>query len=190
MKTILILSIVLTTFFEASAHKENDKTVQDSTNLAIATQYLDEKLGKEYVKAHLRYAGQYESVLSMVTFEIVPQQPIKKNMIIVSLDGKEVESKYNSKISMSDIELYNQGKEAPNIFFNKAHALAQAKNLKLKKGIKPWEVEMSGVAGEIFWIVKSYAKEYHEPMWSASGTHVKVDIRTGKALTGNWRAVE
>ena len=163
----------------------------DSTDLAIATNYLITKLGQDFVKQHLVYKGHYQSVLHMVTFEITPQKFINnRNMIIVSMDGNEVETKYNTKITETDIKDYYKGLPPKNIFFNRNYALKQASRIKFPKGIKDWEIEIDGVADEVYWNIKSFDKESFTPMWSAQGKSLEVDIRTGRLKKDRWYGVE
>lgn len=82
----------------------------DSTDLVIATNYLEATLGQGFVRQHLVYKGHYQSVLHLITFEITPQNSIKdRNMLVVSMDGDGVETKYNTKITKADISDYYKG---------------------------------------------------------------------------------
>ena len=57
----------------------------------------------------------------MYTFQIKDEFSVIKdrNMIIVFFDGEQIEGKYNTKITRSDINNYNLKRKANNIFLNK-----------------------------------------------------------------------
>ncbi|WP_324670757.1 hypothetical protein [Hymenobacter sp. GOD-10R] len=189
MKLLFTLILYLA-YINASAQKMHTTTgAHDSIDLSIATQYLNKKLGADYVQAHLKYVGHYQSVLHMITFEIMPNLN-NKNLIIISINDEEVESKHNSKIELNDINLYKQGRPSPNIFYNKCYAFEQAKKANLSKGIKEWGIEIDGVADKVSWVVSSYTEEQYDPIWSAHGKCVDIDIRTGKANLRSWRGIE
>jgi len=164
----------------------------DSTRISIARDFLKERLGEDFVRDSLQISGSFLSVLPMIAFEIKLEYATdrNKNMILVFVDGDSVETKFNTKINRTDIDKYLKGNESDNIFYNKKFAMNLASQNNFEKGIKGWEIEISGIAKNVYWAIRSYDSEEHEPVYGATGKSYLVNIRNGETKIKEWIIIE
>ena len=169
----------------------NHFSIDDSIKMIRAQKYLINKLGERFVKDSLEFSGFYQSILYMVTFEIKPQI-IKnnKNMIDVFIDGNYIETKYNTKIDATDLKRYYNGGPSMNIFYNKTFAIELAQKIGLEKGIKEWEIKLSGVVDDVSWDIYSFQYEETEHPYQAGGKFLRLNINSGKYKLLKWHSIE
>lgn len=161
----------------------------DSLKLKIAEDFLKKRLGEKVVKDKLVFAGIYEGPLDLVTFELKGRTEVRKNLVVVFLDGNKVESEFNTKITKEDIINFYKGHQAKNLFWNKDYASNIARRLKFDKGIKGWDIKLEGLVYDISWSIYSYATETWEP-YEAGGKALMIDAKTGKYEVQEWSEIE
>jgi len=188
---VSILLISCLTYLNCFGQQTDRIFQNDSIQFKHSNDYLENVLGRSFLKDSLIFQGVYRSELSMYVYEIKQSlcKNTNKNVIIVFFDGDSIETKYNTKISRQDINNYFKGLEFDNIFLNKEYVLTLAKN-KLKKGIREWQVKIRGVADSIYWEIDSFDKERLKSVYSAGGQCFEMNIRTGKFRLLDWIEIE
>ncbi|WP_114752806.1 hypothetical protein [Pleomorphovibrio marinus] len=193
MKYTLLIFLILTNvkcFGQGSDSK--DYSDSERKKIQIAENFLIETFSETFLNDTLEFKGLYKSVLDMVAFEIKNDlsTDTSRNMILVFLNGENVETEYNTKITRQNVYNYFKGVSNENIYLNHDYALSLAKRANFEKGIKGWIISISGVADSVWWTVKSYQKVDYDPVYSANGKDFKVNIRDGKIKISEWVEIE
>ncbi|MGE0932643.1 hypothetical protein [Peijinzhouia sedimentorum] len=194
MKYTLLIFLILTNVkcLGQGSGDSIDYSDSERRKIQIAEDFLIETFSEKFLNDTLEFTGLYKSVLDMVAFEIKNELSMdtSRNMILVFLNGENVETEYNTKINRQDVYNYFRGVSNENIYLNYDYALSLAKRANFEKGIKGWIISISGVADSVWWTVKSYQKIDYDPVYTANGKDFKVNIRDGKIKISEWVEIE